>query len=199
MTPDPWAKAPTLLGTTLALVPLSAAHDRGILEASDDDEVFRWLPFRRPTTLPEASQVREFYLRRPASWAWAQIDRATDRLMGVTGYYAMSPRSRSLATGATWFSRSVWRTRLNSESKLLLLDHAFGALSCVRVQWDIDTMNHTSRESIERIGGVHEAVKRKQRLRPDGTWRDTWVYSMLDDEWPRARQRLVSRHDEARA
>lgn len=87
-------------------------------------------------------------------------------------------------------ARDRWRTGVNTESKLLLMARAFEELGAVRVEWHTDSCNERSQRAIERLGATREGVLRRHRLRPDGTWRDTVLYSMTDAEWPSAQQRL---------
>ena len=85
----------------------------------------------------------------------------------------------------------------NPEAKLLLLDHAFDDLGAIRVAFKCDAQNEQSRRGIARIGGTFEGVLRKHSLRGDasGTQRDTAYFSIIDDEWPEVRARLVALKD----
>jgi RimJ/RimL family protein N-acetyltransferase len=85
----------------------------------------------------------------------------------------------------------VWRSAVNTECKLLLIDHAFDKLGVNRVMLKTDILNIRSQTAIRRIGGLSEGVLRRHRRRPDGTWRDTAYFSILDDEWPAHRARLT--------
>jgi RimJ/RimL family protein N-acetyltransferase len=185
---------PDLVGQHVRLTALVPDHAEGVLGASDDDEVFRWQAFARPTNLTEAEALVELYLdRRPGAIPWTQIDRATGEVAGLTTYYDIDPAARTVAIGSTWLGRRFWRTGINTEAKLLLLRRAFDVLGCVRVVWHVDIFNERSQAAVERIGGVREGVLRKHRIRRDGSWRDTVLFSMTDDEWPAAREALETR------
>ncbi|MEO6472186.1 MAG: GNAT family protein, partial [Aeromicrobium sp.] len=121
------------------------------------------------------------------------IDEVSNELAGVTSYYDIDPPSRTVAIGFTWLGKKYWRTGINSEAKLLLLSRAFDDLGAVRVVWHTDNLNERSQAAIERLGAQREGALRKHRKRVDGTWRDTIVYSMLDDEWPAAKKALKKR------
>ena len=114
----------------------------------------------------------------------------TGEVIGTTSYYNLDEVNRSIGIGYTMFARSRWRTGVNTESKLLLLTYAFETLGAVRVEWHTDTRNERSQRAIERLGAAREGVLRRQKLRADGTWRDTVQYSMTDAEWPSAQKRL---------
>lgn len=188
-----WYEPPGLVGDRVCLVRLQPGHASGLLAAADDDEVFRWQSFARPTSLDEAAQLHDWYAARPGTITWTQIDVTSGSVAGLTTYYDIDPINRSVAIGVTWLGRRFWRTAVNTEAKLLLMRRAFEVLGCVRVVWHVDIMNERSQAAVERIGGVREGVLRKHRLRRDGSWRDTVVFSMTDDEWPAARTHLEDR------
>jgi RimJ/RimL family protein N-acetyltransferase len=191
--PDVYYAAPTLTGDHVRLEPLQDHHAAGVLGASDDDEVFRWQSFARPTSITEAEALVELYLARPGTVAWAQVDQASNDVAGLTTFYDIDPDQRTVAIGSTWLGRRFWRTGVNTEAKLLLLRRAFDTLGCARVVWHVDIFNGQSQAAVERIGGVREGVLRKHKIRRDGSWRDTVLYSMTDDEWPVARAALEDR------
>jgi RimJ/RimL family protein N-acetyltransferase len=125
--------------------------------------------------------------------AYAQLDAGTGEFIGTTSYYDIVPAVRTIAIGHTWLGRPWWRTGHNTESKLLLLSHAFEALGVARVVWHTDIRNVRSQDAIARLGALREGVLRKHRIRLDGTWRDTVQYCMTDDDWPQARDYLADR------
>lgn len=188
-----WTATPDLVAGHVLLTELRAEHAAGLLAAADHDDVFRWTSRPRPRNLDEAAQTIAWFTANPDVHTWAQIDRASGLLAGVTSYYDIDPGRRTLAIGHTWLGRRHWRTPINTEAKLLLLTRAFDDLGCVRVVWHVDNLNVRSQAAVERLGAMHEGVLRKHRRRQDGSWRDTFTYSLLDDEWPAARDRLRAR------
>lgn len=188
-----WDETPQLDGEHVRLEQLQPEHAAGVLGASDDDEVFTWQAFARPTDIDAAQKLVELYTDRTDVRSWAQVDRGSGAVAGLTTYYDIDPRQRTVAIGSTWLGRRFWRTGINTEAKLLLLRRAFDDLGCARVVWHVDIRNERSQAAVERIGGVREGVLRKHKIRRDGSWRDTVLYSMTDDEWPAARDRLEAR------
>ncbi len=188
-----WDETPELVGEHVRLEPLQIHHAEGLLAASDDDEVFTWQSFHRPTTLGEAEALVDLYLGRPNTRSWAQIDLRSQAVAGLTTYYDIDASVRTVAIGSTWLGRRFWRTGVNTESKLLLLRRAFDDLGCARVVWHVDIKNDRSQAAVARIGGVREGVLRKHKIRLDGSWRDTVLFSMTDDEWPSACDALEAR------
>jgi len=194
MSGDPWHDRPVLTGELVTLVPLQPEHAEGLLAAADDDAVFAWLPVRRPR---DGAQMRalagEMLGREPAQLTWTQVVTATGEVAGFTTFYDIDPTQRSVAIGWTWLGRRFWRTGINRDAKRLLMTRAFDDLGCVRVVWHTDVRNERSQAAIERLGATREGVLRKHKRRPDGSWRDTVTYSLLDTEWPSARASLTAR------
>jgi RimJ/RimL family protein N-acetyltransferase len=204
--PDRWYAMPVLTGRLIRLEPLAFEHAQGYLSAAgtpeDAEEVFRWMPVAGPASAADAERLVLAALAarsRGERFAYAQLDAATGEFAGSTSYYEIAPATRAIAIGHTWLGRRWWRSGHNTESKLLLLEHAFDTLGAVRVVWHTDIYNVRSQDAIARLGALREGVLRKHRLRRDGSWRDTVQYAMTDDDWPAARERLTSRLDRGRA
>ncbi len=181
----------SLAGTAVTLDPLRVEDTADIATASADGDLGRlWFTMApSPDTAQEwvaarlARQHREtgltFVARRPGG-----------PVIGSSSYLNVDGPNRRLEIGATWFSASVRRTAVNTEAKLLMLTHAFEALGCVAVEFRTHFMNTTSRAAIERLGAKRDGVLRSHMLLPDGSRRDTVVYSVLDVEWPAVRNNL---------
>lgn len=198
--PHRWYAMERLSGQLVDLVPLSFEHAAGYLAAAraDDgaDEVFQHMPAAAPSDEADATvQITAALAARARGerLPYAQLDAATGELIGTTSFYEVSPAARSLAIGYTWLGRSWWRTGHNTESKLLLLTHAFEVLGAARIVWHTDIRNVRSQEAIRRLGATQEGILRKHRIRPDHSWRDTVQYSMTDEDWAAARAQLVAR------
>lgn len=195
---------PVLAGRFVRLEPLAAEHAAGYLSAAGDgadaEEVFRWLrtpgsTSGAPRTLADARAdiVAALAARaRGERFAYAQFDAISGEFAGTTSLYDIDPSVRTLAIGHTWLGKRWWRCGHNTESKLLLLTHAFETLGAARVVWHTDINNVRSQDAIARLGAVREGELRKHRIRRDGSWRTT-VHSMTDDDWPAAKHRLTAR------
>lgn len=192
MTED-WTATPDLDGSLVRLTAVRPEHARGLLAAADSDEVFSWMPVLRPTTPAEAEVLVQRYLHWPGVHFWTQLAARTGEPVGVTSFYDVNVDLQTVAIGHTWLASSAWRTGINTESKLLLLTHAFETLGAVRVVWHVDNQNRRSQAAVLRLGATHEGVLRKHKRRTDGSWRDTWTFSMLDTEWPAAKTALETR------
>ena len=197
---------PVLSGRLIRLEPLAAEHAGGYLAAagtgSDAEDVFRWVATvgsaatGAPRTIEDARADVATALAaraRGERFAYSQFDAVTGEFAGVSSYYDIAPAQRTLAIGHTWLGKRWWRTGHNTESKLLMLTHAFETLGAARVVWHTDIYNERSQAAIARLGAVREGELRKHRIRRDGSWRTTVQYSMTDDDWPAARKNLTER------
>jgi len=192
-----WFEPAVLLGPTLVLTPITTADAADLVAAlgpaEDAAAVLQHLRYRPPVDTAAAEQLVESMIAEPARIAYAQRIRQTGELVGTTSFYEISPEVRALAVGHTWVARRHWRTRVNTESKLIMLTRAFDELGAERLVWHTDIVNLRSQRAIERLGGHREGVLRHHRIRLDGSWRDTVQYSMLAAEWPDVRERLTAR------
>ncbi|MGW1773461.1 GNAT family N-acetyltransferase [Streptomyces sp. NPDC002104] len=194
--PATTAKAPspvTLTGRHVRLEPLTGRHLPDLFEAGGrDEEVWRWLGGSAPRTLEELSARLDIVLHGDYL-PFAVIHLESGKAVGWTTYLDISPADECLEIGWTWYGRAYWRSAVNTETKLLLLAHAFEDLGMGRVQLKTDHLNTRSQAAIARLGAQREGVLRRHRRRPDGTWRDSVYFSLLASEWPEAKARLSAR------
>ncbi|MER6999406.1 GNAT family protein [Streptomyces sp. NPDC000410] len=187
----------TLTGSYVRLEPLAVEHLDDLFAAGGhDEEVWRWQGGPAPRTQEELGAKLATLLEaagRHEYVPFAVIHRASGQAVGWTTYMDIDVADERLEIGWTWYGRAYWRTMVNTESKLLLLTHAFEDLGMGRVQLKTDHLNHRSQTAIERLGARREGVLRRHRRRPDGTWRDTVYFSILAQEWPAAKERLAAR------
>jgi RimJ/RimL family protein N-acetyltransferase len=186
-----WVEPVTLTGDHVVLEPAADRHLPALLEAAHDEQVWAWLPWRRPTTEAELAEI--LAAERRIALPFAQVERATGRAVGITTYRDIDERHRTLEVGGTWIGRPWWRTAINTEAKLLILGHAFETLHANRVAIKTDIRNERSQAAIARLGAKREGVLRHQYIRPDGTLRDTVLYSVIPEEWPSVRAYLRER------
>ena len=190
MTADPWRTAPTLRGDLVLLRP-TVLTDAAQLAAAYDVETTRYFLHGSESGPPTEQTVRRAL--DSGRQVLTQLEVATGRVIGTTSIYHMDETHRRVTLGYTWLSARVRGSAINSESKLLLLDHCFGPLGAVRVEFNVDELNERSRRAVSAIGATQEGALRKHARRRDGSWRTTIVYSLIDDEWPAARAALVGR------
>jgi N-acetyltransferase len=181
----------TLTGAHATLVPLSMAHERPLTEAVKDGELWRlWY-----TSVPAPGDMAREIARRLALLAegtmlpFAVLD-AEGTPVGMTTYMNVDAENHRVEIGSTWYAARVQRTALNTECKLLLLQHAFDDLQCIAVELRTHFFNAPSRRAIERLGAKLDGVLRQHTRMPNGTLRDTCVYSIVAAEWPTVRAHL---------
>ncbi len=175
----------------VSLEPLSLVHVPEIDAAVADGELGRLWFTAAPTPGGAADWVAG-RLADPTCCSFV-VRSLEGRLVGSSSYLHIDEPNRRLEIGHTWYVQSVRRTGVNTEAKLLLLRHAFETLGCVAVEFRTHFFNFRSREAIERLGAKQDGVLRSHQLLPDGSRRDTVVYSILDIEWPSVRNNLEFR------
>jgi RimJ/RimL family protein N-acetyltransferase/nitroimidazol reductase NimA-like FMN-containing flavoprotein (pyridoxamine 5'-phosphate oxidase superfamily) len=190
---SPWHTAVTMRGEHVVLEPLAPSHVDGLFAALSDDEVWQFLPSPRPRTREEmaahvAAAARQQWLGERV--AWAQCDPATGAVIGMTSYHDVDAEQRTLGIGHTIIGRPWWRSGVNTEAKLMLLERAFDVLGAERVFWYTDIRNERSQRAIARLGASRDGLVRRHRPRPDGTWRDSVLFAMTADEWPAKAEQL---------
>jgi RimJ/RimL family protein N-acetyltransferase len=190
-----WIQPITLEGRHVRIEPLALSHHDELVAAAADGELWNlWF-----TSVPRPEGMREWMeaalaQREDAGAMPFVIRRAEDdRLVGATRYFNVSAPNRRLEIGHTFYSRSAQRSAVNTESKLLLLTHAFEVLDCLGVELRTHFMNRESRRAIERLGAKLDGVLRAHMVMPDGSLRDTCVYSIIAHEWPAVRNNLTHR------
>jgi RimJ/RimL family protein N-acetyltransferase len=183
----------TIEGRHVRLVPLSAAHHDGLVAAARDGELWQlWY-----TSVPEPHDMAAEIERRlglqsnGAMLPFTVLDRPAGRVVGITTNMNIDAANRRVEIGSTWYASRVQRTALNTEAKLLLLEHAFDTLNCIAVEFRTHFLNQQSRRAIERLGAKLDGVLRNHQRAKDGTLRDTCCYSIIASEWPAVRAHLL--------
>ena len=187
---------PTLEGELVRLEPLSSAHEDGLWEASRDPRTWQWLSIEQPRTREELRAYLDAALANQADgieMPLATVRREDDRIVGSTRYLALHPEHRTVEIGWTWLTPEAWGSGLNVEAKLLMLEHAFERLGCLRVELKTDARNERSRGAMAALPAQFEGVHRKAMLVRGGQRRDSAWYSVIDDEWPDVRANLLRR------
>ncbi|MBI5265447.1 MAG: GNAT family N-acetyltransferase [Bradyrhizobium sp.] len=187
----PWPEPITLRGEHARLEPLSHQHLDGLVEAVRDGELWKlWYTFvPRPENMAKEIDRRLSLQASGSMLPFTAFD-AENRIAGMTTYMNIDAANRRVEIGSTWYARRVQRTAVNTQCKLLLLTHAFEALDCIAVEFRTHFFNHQSRRGIERLGAKQDGILRSHQIAPNGTLRDTVVYSIIAGEWPTVKAHL---------
>ena len=196
----------TLQGEHVRLETLEHHHVAGLAAAAADDrDLYRWSP------VPQNKDEAKAYAETALAWrdagtavSFAIVRKQDSQVIGSTRFFnlerwAWPPGHPSHAhttpdageIGYTWFARSAIRTAANTETKFLMLRHAFEVWQLVRICFHTDVRNERSRAALERIGGRFEGILRAHRMAADFIPRDSARYSILPSEWPQVKQRLL--------
>ncbi len=182
-----------LEGPSLVLEPLTPDHASELWRKADP-EIFRHtLDWPRDDGLDAFAEWLGAGLARPDALLFLIRTRPELEAVGMTGYLEIRPAHRGLEIGRTWIAQSHQGSRVNPESKYLLLRHAFEALGAVRVQLKTDVNNLHSQRAIEKLGAKCEGVLRRYQMRSNGFLRDTMMFSIIAEEWPAVKAGLEGR------
>lgn len=182
-----WIQHPVVLeGDRVRLVPLDRAHFTELVSVAADSRIWEFTSIDGSHEDRIRRHLESAVLKRGTGeqYPFTVIDKLSGRIIGSTMFHNIFPEHRKLEIGWTWYAPEFWRTGYNRECKLLLLTHCFEALGAVRVQLVTDETNHRSRTAIAGIGASFEGILRNDRIRENGKFRNTAVYSIINDEWP---------------
>jgi N-acetyltransferase len=186
-----WPAPVTLTGTHATLLPLAPAHLAGLAAAAQDGELWKLWYTSIPSPEGMAAEIeRRLALQAAGSMLPFTVRSASGKVVGMTTYMHIDSTHQRLEIGSTWYASSVQRSPLNTECKRLLLAHAFEALGCIAVEFRTHRLNTQSRAAIERLGAQLDGILRAHQRSPNGSLRDTAVYSITAAEWPTVRAHL---------
>jgi RimJ/RimL family protein N-acetyltransferase len=187
----PWPDPIELSGPHARLVPLSPEHHDGLCAATRDGELWKlWYTFvPSPETMAREIE-RRLGLQAAGSMLPFTVIDAAGAIVGMTTYMNIDAVHKRVEIGSTWYAAGTQRTALNTQCKRLLLGHAFDTLGCIAVEFRTHRLNTQSRRAIERLGAQLDGILRAHQVSPNGTLRDTAVYSITAAEWPTVKAHL---------
>jgi RimJ/RimL family protein N-acetyltransferase len=188
----PWPDPVVLTGTHAKLEPLERGHRDALIAAVKDGELWNlWYTFV-PTPDKMSDEIeRRLGLQAAGSMLPFTVRNAAGEIVGMTTYMNIDAANRRVEIGSTWYAQSAQRTQLNTECKQMLLRHAFESLGCIAVEFRTHFFNQQSRRAIERLGAKQDGILRSHQVAPNGSLRDTVVYSIIASEWPAVRSHMT--------
>ena len=186
-----WMTASTLTSDNVTLAPLTQDHAADLAEAAGDGALHRlWY-----TAVPAPDRVpaeidRRLALQKAGSMVPFAILDPQGRAVGMTTYMNIDHGNRRVEIGSTWYRKSVQRTGINTACKLMMLRHAFEDRDAIAVEFRTHRLNRQSRAAIERLGAQLDGILRAHMIMPDGSLRDSAVYSITAADWPAVRANL---------
>jgi RimJ/RimL family protein N-acetyltransferase len=188
-----WTNPVVLTGKYVRLEPMTEEHVPGLSSVGLDDSIWQHMLYGQMHSEADMrAWVRDILSRAAKSTdlPFVAVHLESGRVAGATRYLDMRPAHRGLEIGGTWYGLEFQRTAVNTECKYLLLQYAFESLGCIRVQFKADQRNERSLRAIERIGAKREGILRNHMVLPDGRFRNSVYYSILDSEWPMVKVKL---------
>ncbi|HNC47057.1 MAG TPA: GNAT family protein [Acidobacteriota bacterium] len=188
--------SPVILeGQHVRLEPLSPTHEESLIAAASDGELWN----STVTIVPDQTNMAAYIVEALHGQAqgiqlpFVIVQKSSDQVVGSTRFYNIDQNNRGVEIGYTWLAASAQRTSVNTETKLLLLTHAFEGWKCIRVAFITDVLNHQSRTAIVRLGAREEGILRNHMIMPNGRVRDSVSLSIIESEWPEVKARLEAK------
>lgn len=180
-------------GAVVRLEPLTPEHLPGLCAVGLDAELWRWTAavVRTPDEMAAYVETALAWQRERHCLPFATIDRASGRVVGTTRFGNFDGGHRRVEIGWTFVAPAWQRTPINTEAKFLMFHHAFEALGLNRVELKTDVRNEASRRAIRRVGAKEEGILRSHVVTATGRIRDTVFHSVIREEWPEVRERLL--------
>jgi N-acetyltransferase len=185
----------TLEGNHVRLEPLLSAHEESLIAAAGDGELWN----SNFTVVPSRATIYDYIEAALKGKAQSRelpfviLQKSSGLIVGSTRFYNIDLENRSVEIGYTWLSARAQRTAVNTEAKLLLLTHAFEYWRCIRVALVTDVQNEQSQKAILRLGAKQEGILRNHLIMPNGRYRDSVCFSIIEAEWPAVKARLEAR------
>ena len=187
-----WLYETTFTGKLVTLIPLKREHTNAMLEASSDGELWNLWYTSAPSSKTIDAYLDKAFSDQEAGAAllFAVVDNATQKIIGTTRYCNADNLNHRVEIGYTWYAKSYQRTGVNTECKYLLLTHAFETLNAIAVEFRTHWHNQASRTAIARLGAKQDGILRNHQKNAEGIYRDTVVFSIIDQEWLTVKKNL---------
>jgi RimJ/RimL family protein N-acetyltransferase len=184
-----------ITGNYVKLEQMNKTHIDGLYEASLDERIWLYMPMKVNSKEDMKKLVHNALIggEKGEQVPYTIFNLDNGEIVGSTRLLDIQPENRNCEIGWTWLTPKVWRTKINTEMKLLLLQYCFEQLDYLRVQLKTDGRNVQSQKAIERLGATMEGTLRRNRIMYDGYVRDSVYYSILAEEWPVIKKELLNK------
>jgi N-acetyltransferase len=184
-----------LEGRLVRLEPLNMDHLPALAEVAFSPTIWKWMPMYVTSEADLRLWIEQALDQAAVGRAlpWITWSKGSGRIIGSTRYMDIDVHNRGLEIGGTWLAPAYQRSGINLEVKYLQLRHAFEVLGAVRVSFKTHHNNLQSQTSIAALGAKPEGVFRNHMIMPDGSFRHSFWYSIIQEEWPEIKAGLEAR------
>ncbi len=183
----------TLSTNKVTLRPLTMEHLADFFSAGSFPDIWTWSLPDKCTSIESTKdwlQYSQDMADKGEHVPFAIFDNSSDQFVGSTRYCSFNTEDKSVEIGFTFITPKFQRSYINTHAKYCLLEHAFEVLGAIRVEFKTHEQNQKSRTAIARLGAKFEGILRNQRILPDGSYRNTAIFSIIDREWPSVKLHL---------
>jgi len=185
----------TLEGSRVRMESITMEHLPALAEIAFDPQIWKWMNDRMESEADLRGYIQAALDAVAAGSAivWVTRSKSDGCIAGSTRFADIQPQHRTLEIGWTWLHPRYQRTGINVEAKYLQLRHAFEVMGARRVAFKTHHNNTQSQTAILALGAKHEGIFRNHVIRPDGSTRHSYWYSIIAEEWPEVKSRLEQR------
>jgi RimJ/RimL family protein N-acetyltransferase len=183
-----------LHGAHIRLEPMRPDHLAGLQAAAAHPEIWNWTwPGADPENVATWLETSLRAVENGSDLPFSTVDMSDGAIIGGTRLMNIDLSNRVVEIGNTWLTPRFQRTPVNTDTKHLLLRHAFEVLDCNRVEFKTDANNTQSRAALANLGAVEEGIRRRHMIVPGGRVRDSAVFSIIREEWPAVKASLEAK------
>ncbi len=183
----------SLEGKYILLRPPSVNDLEELTSAAQDGEIWDNPYALFPNIIEMSKYLQDLVKEQKTIFPFVIMHKQTNKIVGTTRYLNIDYENYRLEIGHTWIAKSYRRTAVNTESKFLMLQHAFEKLNCIAVEIRTDALNEVSRKAIQRLGAKQDGTLRNHKIMKNGRIRDTVSYSIIKSEWPEVKENIIQR------
>jgi RimJ/RimL family protein N-acetyltransferase len=183
-----------IVGQSLTLVPFEDEHIEGLKKIAFDKSIWENLPYKINSENDFADYINNLKdeIDKGIRYPFTIIENQSGEILGSTGFKFIDEVNKKLEIGTTWLATKTWGTKVNLESKYLLLNFCFTDNDVMRIEIKTREANIRSQKAIEKIGGFKEGILRCDQINEDGTFRNSFLYSIIKPDWQALKPRLLA-------
>jgi N-acetyltransferase len=185
----------TIVGKQITLECYDASHNEGLKSISINPKIWEFLP-RKINSVTDFENYTVWLTDRinnHSLFVYSIINNDTQEMIGSTGFLNYDEINRKIEIGGSWLEPDYWGTLVNTEVKFLLLELCFSEFDLIRVEFRTRNANIRSRKALEKLGAKREGILRLDRINDDGSYLDTYVYSIIKPEWKSLKGNLLAK------
>ena len=191
-TPGGLPTAMSIEGRYTRLEKLNESHKEALYAVYGPDtpaQMWTYLAGSSVANEAEWDHLFDQLLRDTSKFYYVILDKNTQKALGTFALMRLDTANRVVEIGSVTYLPELQRTRIATEAQYLMARYVFEEMGYRRYEWKCDALNEPSKRAAERLGFTYEG-RFRQAVVYKGRTRDTDWYSMIDQEWPKRKERF---------